>query len=130
MDVRRISTDLPAPVPLPDLRLAQPLARLVGDHERRVDKHHSVTVSGSGVRPADGLLDAACPASLQDLAVPVDHRHAGLIGHNAGTAFPPGKVNTDEPRSCHTEVVPHRLPGGAGDSGNRGVDRCKPPFAA
>ena len=58
------------PVSLPDLRLAQPLARLVGDHERRVGEHDRVTVSSGGVRPARGLLDAACPASVQDLAVP------------------------------------------------------------
>jgi hypothetical protein len=107
MEVRGIGADLPAAISLPDLRLAEPLARLVGDHERRVDEQDSITVSGCAIRPADRLLDAACSARVEDLAVPVDNRHAGLIGHKVGTAFPPGKVNTDEPSTCHTEVVPH-----------------------
>src|SRR6185437_6560710 len=55
----------------------------------------SITVSGCAIGPADRLLDAACPARVEDLAVPVDNRHAGLIGHKVGTTFPPGKVNTD-----------------------------------
>ena len=46
------------------------MAERVGDHERRVGEQDSITVSGSGIRPADGLLDVACPASVQDLAVP------------------------------------------------------------
>jgi hypothetical protein len=58
-----------------------------------------------------GFRDEA--ASVQVLAVLVDHRHAGLIGRNVGTAFPPGKVNTDEPSSCHAEtVLPLRHPNG------------------
>jgi len=60
-----------------------------------------------------------CPASVQDLAVPVDNRHAGLIGRKVGAAFPPGKVNTDEPSICHTEVVPRRVLDVAGDRGDR-----------
>ena len=119
MEVRGISADLPAAISLPDLRLAQALARLVGDHERRVGEHDRVSVSGGGVRPADGLPEAACPVSVQDPAVPVDDCHAGLVGHNVGSTFPPGKVNTQEASTCHTEVVPHRLPGTAGYSGER-----------
>jgi hypothetical protein len=102
-----VSANLPATIPLPDLRLAQTLARLVAHHEWHVGEQDSVTVSGRGIRPADGLLDAACSASVQDLPVPVDDRHACLIGHKVGTPFPPGKVNTDEASLCHTEVVPH-----------------------
>ena len=67
--------------------------------------HDRVSVSGGGVRPADGLLDAACPVSVQDPAVPVDNRHAGLAGRNVGSAFPPGKVNTQELcRSCGSPI--------------------------
>jgi hypothetical protein len=106
MDVRRISADLSAAVPLPDLRLAEPLARLVADHERRVDEQDSVTVCGCCVRPADRLPDAACPAGVQDLAVPVYNRHAGLIGQKVAIALSPGEVNTDEASICHTDVIP------------------------
>jgi hypothetical protein len=55
---------------VPGLRLAEPLACLVAEHERRAGEHHSVTVSGCAVRPGDRLLDAPCPASVQNLAVP------------------------------------------------------------
>jgi hypothetical protein len=95
MGIRRIGADLPVAAPLPGLRLADPLARPVADHERRVGEQDSITVSGCAVRPADGLPGAACPASVQDLAVPVGNRHAGLAGHRAGMAFPPGKVKSE-----------------------------------
>jgi hypothetical protein len=56
MGVRGIGADLPAAITLPDLRLAQPLAGLVAEDERRVGEQDGITVSGAGVRPADGLL--------------------------------------------------------------------------
>jgi hypothetical protein len=68
-----------------------PLARHVADHERRVGEQDGITVSDCAARPADGLLDAACPASVQDLAVPVDYRHAGLVGHKGRHGIPTGK---------------------------------------
>ena len=117
MDVGRISADPPAAISLPDLRLAQVLARLIANHERRVGEQDSVTVSGGGVRPADGLLDAACPVSVHDPAVPVDECHAGLVGHNVGSAFPPGKVNPRKRPSATRKL--YRLLGAAGYSGER-----------
>ena len=44
--------------------------------------------------------------------VPVDNRHAGLIGQSVGITFSPAKINTDEASICHTEVVPHAYFGG------------------
>ena len=49
--------------------LADPLARHIADHQRRVGEQDSITFCGRAGRPADGLLDAVCPASVQDLAV-------------------------------------------------------------
>jgi hypothetical protein len=109
MDVRRISADLPAAIPLPGLCLAEPLALVVADHERRVREHESLTVSSCDIRPADRLLDAACPASIQDPAALVDYRHASLIGQKAVIAFSPGKVNTQEASICHPAVISHSL---------------------
>ena len=119
MGIRRIGADRPAAAPLPGLRLVDPLARHVADHERRVGEQDSITVSGCAVGPADGLLDAACPASVQDLAVPVDNRHAGLVGHRVGMAFPPGKVNTDEANSSHMAGCTAPLTWRGGRQGDR-----------
>ena len=68
-----------------------PLARHVADHGRRVGEQDSVTVSGCAVGSADGLPGAACPASVQDLAVPVGNRRAGLVGHKGRHGLPAGK---------------------------------------
>ncbi len=68
MGIRRLGADLPAAASLPGLRLADPLARHVADHQRRVGEQDSITVSGCAVRPADGLPGAACPAGVRDLA--------------------------------------------------------------
>jgi hypothetical protein len=65
MGIRRIGADLPAAAPLPGPRPADPLARHVADHERRVGEQDSITVSGSADRQAGGLAGAACPASVQ-----------------------------------------------------------------
>jgi hypothetical protein len=94
---------------LPDLRLASPLALFVAHHERSIDEHHGITVSGCVVHPGDRLLDAACPASVNDLARPVDNRHARLVRQKVPVAFSPGKVNTQKAHVCHPNVVPHRL---------------------
>ena len=91
MGIRRSGAYLPAAAPLPGLRLADPLARHIADHERRVGEQDSITVCGCAVRPADGLLDAVCPASVQDLAVPVGNRHAGLAGHKGRHGRPTEK---------------------------------------
>jgi hypothetical protein len=64
MNVRGIGADLPAAVSLSDPHLAEPLTYLVGDHERRGGEQKSITVSGRAIRPADRLLDAACPARV------------------------------------------------------------------
>jgi hypothetical protein len=66
---------------LSNLLLAEPLACLVADHERRVDEHDSIAVCGCAVHPGDGLLDASLPASVQNPPVCVDDRHAGLVSH-------------------------------------------------
>jgi hypothetical protein len=47
MGIRRTGADLPAAAPLPGPRPADPLARHVADHERRVGEQDSITVSGS-----------------------------------------------------------------------------------
>jgi hypothetical protein len=49
MEIRRISADFPAAIPLPGLGPASPLARLVAGHERRVGDHDSIAVSGCDV---------------------------------------------------------------------------------
>src|SRR5690349_10377372 len=109
MEVRRVSADLPPAVPLSDLRLASPLSLLVAHDERGVDEHNSVTVSGCVIRPGECPLDATCPASVNDLAIPVDNRHARLVGQKVPVAFSPGKVNTQKAHICHPNVVPRWL---------------------
>jgi hypothetical protein len=66
-----------AAAPLPGLRLADPLARHVADHERRAGDQDSTTVSGCADRPAGGLPGTACPASVRDLAVPPGKASSG-----------------------------------------------------
>jgi hypothetical protein len=78
-----------------------PLARHVADHERRVGEQDGITVSDCAARPADGLLDAACPASVQDLANPSITATPVWLATRAGMAFQPGKVSTDEAKSSH-----------------------------
>ena len=119
MEVRRIGADLPAAVHLPDLRLAAPLALFVAHHERGIDEHHGI-IPSRVIRPAGCLLDAACPAGVNDLALPVDDRHACLIGQKVSVAFSPGKVNTQEANICHPNVVSHLL--FDGDAAHRALD--------
>ena len=91
MGIRRVGADLRAAAPLPGLRLADPLARHVADHERRAGDQDSITVSGRADRPADGLPDVVCPASARDLAVPAGNRQAGRAGRKGRHGLPAGK---------------------------------------
>jgi hypothetical protein len=91
MGTGRIGADLWAAAPLPGLRLADPLARHVADHERRPGEPDSISVRGCAVLLAGGLPGAACPASVQDLAGPAGNRRAGLGGHRGRPGHPARK---------------------------------------
>src|SRR5450755_2640040 len=107
VEVRRIGANLPPAISLPDLRFAQTLACLVTDYQRRVNEHQRIVKASRAVCPVDRLLDAAGPATIENLALCIEERHPGFICRQISAARSPSKIDTQKPCNSHLRVVPH-----------------------